>query len=168
MFASYEIAKLVHDRRVEMGLSQAATARLCGLSRATVNQIENQSIKDLSLTRLAKLFEALGLWLSFAPSKNQVLVQSNSMTALQRAAQSAGVSYKTPLPVGVLKSALKTATVQEEYAHLVHAVMEDAAVSLLVAVVEEISDRDGVSRAMLWSNMRTLAGELGVRRSLWA
>lgn len=34
-----------------MGLSQEALAKLSGLSRSTVNQLENATVKDLSLSR---------------------------------------------------------------------------------------------------------------------
>ena len=61
MSAILELSAAVRTRRADMGLTQTALAKLSGLSRATVNQVENGTIRDLSLTRAAKLLGSLGL-----------------------------------------------------------------------------------------------------------
>jgi DNA-binding XRE family transcriptional regulator len=43
-----ELGHAVNSRRADMGLTQAALAKLSGLSRATVNQVENGTVKDLT------------------------------------------------------------------------------------------------------------------------
>lgn len=40
-----ELSTVVRTRRADMGLTQAALARLSGLSRATVNQLEAASLQ---------------------------------------------------------------------------------------------------------------------------
>lgn len=67
MFAAHEISQAVRTRRLEIGLSQKAVARLAGLSRATIGQVEGGTIKDLSLTRTATFLDVLGLMITPAP-----------------------------------------------------------------------------------------------------
>lgn len=40
------IGRLIQARRLTLGLSQQRLARLAGLSRATINQLENGSLVD--------------------------------------------------------------------------------------------------------------------------
>jgi transcriptional regulator with XRE-family HTH domain len=68
MFAAHEISQAVRTRRLEIGLSQKAVARLAGLSRATIGQVEGGTIKDLSLTRTATFLDVLGLGLMITPA----------------------------------------------------------------------------------------------------
>lgn len=51
----------MRQRREALGLSQERLARLAGLSRATINQLETGVIVDLGLTKLAQLLDLLGL-----------------------------------------------------------------------------------------------------------
>ena len=61
MFVMTEFSSAVRTRRSDMGLTQTALAGLSGLSRATINQLENGTLQDLSLTRVARLLGVLGL-----------------------------------------------------------------------------------------------------------
>ena len=60
----HDLAPLIHARRTALGLSQDRLAKLCGLSRATVNQLENGTLVDLGA---AKLLALLGLLLLLVP-----------------------------------------------------------------------------------------------------
>ena len=53
MSAITEFSSAVRTRRADMGLTQTALAGLSGLSRATINQLENGTLQDLSLKRVA-------------------------------------------------------------------------------------------------------------------
>ena len=51
----HEIGKLVRERRDTRGLSQDRLAKLAGLSRAPINQLETGALVDLGVTKLACL-----------------------------------------------------------------------------------------------------------------
>lgn len=166
-----ELGQHVRARRADMGLTQVAVARMSGLSRSTINQVEMGTIKDLSLTRTAKLLGSLGLSMSFSPARTASAGTEAGgkprMSALQRAAQSAGVSYMTALPVDVLEASLAQAKAPERFAHHVNEVLESASVALLADVVSEVHEASGLDRKQIWSHMRLLAKGLGTRRDLW-
>ena len=58
------IGSQVRARRSELGLSQDRLAKLGGLSRATINQLEMGTLKDLGVAKLAVVMELVGLHLS--------------------------------------------------------------------------------------------------------
>jgi len=51
-------------RRKELKLSQTELVRKAGISRATLDALENRRARELGFTRLSKLLSALGLELS--------------------------------------------------------------------------------------------------------
>ncbi|MGQ0580147.1 MAG: helix-turn-helix domain-containing protein, partial [Betaproteobacteria bacterium] len=55
-----EISGEVLRRRLAKGLTQAELAARAGLSRATVNAIENDTVPDIGARKLAGLLEVLG------------------------------------------------------------------------------------------------------------
>jgi len=94
-----EIGLLVRARREELGLSQERLAKLAGLSRATINQLETGTLVDLGVTKLKALTDLVGLQLEASrrvPSRHGLLMASRT----------ASVSYKLPLDVRRLAKAL--------------------------------------------------------------
>ena len=85
-----DIGLLVQARRETLGLSQVRLARLSGLSRATINQLENGGLVDLGTHRLLGLLQLLGMDLTAQTRKPQP-------QALALLSQTASVSYKTAL-----------------------------------------------------------------------
>ena len=168
MFAIAELGQVVRARRSDMGLTQTQLAKLSGLSRATVNQVENGTLKDLSLTRTAKLLTTLGLFITISPArpKRPSPVPKPSMPALTQASQSASVSYRRPLPPEALEEALVSRVVPPDYAPHLNAFLEDASTTLLANVVEEVHAKRGIDREVLWSSLRGLAKFLGSRRDV--
>ncbi|WP_367849671.1 helix-turn-helix domain-containing protein [Rhodoferax sp. WC2427] len=151
-----------------MGLTQLMLAKLCGLSRATVNQVESGTIKDLSMARASRLLEALGLSLVIAPPRPRGRSSGPaSSRALEIAARTASVSYRTSMDAAQLKAVLvDAAQISSVQPHL-HALLDEAPVSLLASVVEQLHAEEGVERACLWQRMRELAHQLMSTRALW-
>lgn len=168
MFAIAELGQAVRARRSDMGLTQTEVAKLSGLSRATVNQVENGTLKNLSLTRTAKLLTTLGLSFTISPArpKRSSPVVKSPMPALAQASQSASVSYSRPLPPEALEEALASRVVPPGYAPHLNAFLEDASTALLASVVEEVHAKRGIERPVLWSALRGLAKHLGSRRDV--
>ena len=154
-----ELSAAVKIRRGDMGLTQSRLAALSGLSRATVNQVETGAIKDLSLSRAARLLRALGLAVT-APrtqARGPALARDS---ALVLAARTAGVSYRGSMSAGALEEVMRTGLVPHDILPHVRALLDEASPALLAAVVEQLHLEDGVERAQVWRTMRTLAHQL--------
>ena len=168
MSAIQELGSTVRTRRSDMGLTQTTLAKLSGLSRATVNQVENGTINDLSLTRASKLLGVLGLSMTVAaPRPRHLKSRDATSSALDLAARTAGVTYRVALSADQLRDSLSSGAVPPEFMPHVHTLLEEAPVSLLAAVVEELHEELGVDRTQVWKKMRTLAHQFKSSRQLW-
>ena len=168
MSAILELSAAVRTRRSDMGLTQTALAKLSGLSRATVNQVENGAIHDLSLTRAAKLLDNLGLSLTVtAPRPKSHPHTRAQSSALNIAARTASVSYRVSVSADQLREVFTTDWLPTELFPHVYTLLEEAPVSLLASVVEELHLEKGVERTQVWRKMRELARRLKSNRELW-
>lgn len=158
-----ELSTVVRTRRADMGLTQAALARLSGLSRATVNQLEAASLQDLSLQRVSRLLGVLGLSVTVAPQPTV-----GKTPALELAARSASVSYRQPLTAAALRAALLQGRVPPAFQPHLATLLDEATPALLAAVVEQLHAQEGVPRAEVWARMRELARDFKSARGLWA
>ena len=86
---------------------------------------------------------------------------------LEVAAQSASTSYRTVLPAAVLGDALRTRKMPKEFEAHIGTLLEEAPLSMLAQVVEQIHAEDALQPEQVWSNMRSLARELKVIRDCW-
>lgn len=163
-----ELSQAVRTRRCEIGLTQAALAKLSGLSRQTINQVEKGTVNDLSLNRAEKLASILGLGVYVQqPHAKQRIKPGTGMSALSRAARTASVSYRTMLAPSQLQQVLVEGTVPLAQAPHLHALLDDAPVSLLASMVEELHEHSGIDRNALWSNLRDLARQVKSKRDIW-
>lgn len=166
MSAIHELGHALRARRTEMGLSQSQVAALSGLSRQTVNQIETCAAPDLGLNKAERLAAVLGLMLRVDAGRSKVN-KLPKMAPLTRAAATASVSYKTRLAASVLKKILASGQVPEKYIPHVHALLDDAPVSLLGAVAEQLHDEADIGREAVWKNYRNLAHQVKSQREIW-
>jgi transcriptional regulator with XRE-family HTH domain len=173
-----ELGHAVRARRSDMGLSQAALARLSGLSRATVNQLETGTIKDLSLTRAARLLGVLGLAVNIARPHPRLepgapsdapgtLAGTARSTPIDVAARTASTSYREPLSGEQLRQALLTGNVDANRQPHLRALLDEAPLGLLASVVEQLHLREGVPRAEVWRRMGEIARRLQTSREIW-
>lgn len=163
-----ELSSAVRTRRSDMGLTQTTLAKLSGLSRATVNQVENGTINDLSLTRTAKLLGVLGLSVTVAAPRPKSLQNKGAKSsALDLAARTASVSYRVAMHASQLRDVLTTERVPAGFWPHVHTLLEEAPVSLLASVVEELHLELGIERTQVWKKMRELARRRMSSRELW-
>lgn len=168
MSAILELSSAVRTRRSDMGLTQTALAKLSGLSRVTVNQVENGTIHDLSLTRAAKLLDILGLSVTFTvPRPKYPAPTKSKSSALDLAARTASVSYRVSISADQLREALTADVMPTDFSPHIYTLLEEAPVSLLASVVEELHMEAGVERVQVWKKMRALARRLKSNRELW-
>ena len=166
MSTIYELGNAVRTRRTEMGLSQARVAALSGLSSQTVNQIEKGAIPDLGLNKAERLASVLGLMLRVDAGRTRRRTGAR-MAPLVRAAATASVSYKNRIASTTLKRILATGQTSEKYIPHVSSLLDDAPVSLLSAVAEQLHEGAKLSRETVWQNYRTLARRVKSRRPIW-
>ena len=58
-----QLGVTVRERRIELGLNQSQIAAMSGLSRTTVNLLENGSISDIGFAKIDNLLSVLGIQL---------------------------------------------------------------------------------------------------------
>lgn len=169
MSALHELGHAVHVRRQEMGLTQEALARLSGLSRTTVVQMERGRVRDLSLQRASRLASVLGLSVQVAglPAPSHSKQSHRMRNALGLAAKSASVSFREQMSATQLRRALVEGTCPRNLEPHLHALLDEAPVSLLADVVEQLHHENGQPREQVWKTMRRLAGQLQGSRDLW-
>ncbi|WP_455886081.1 helix-turn-helix domain-containing protein [Pseudomonas rustica] len=62
-----DLGKLIKKLRKDAGLSQAQLAQRHGMSRATISGIENNSIPEVGIRKVAAILEGLGYELTATP-----------------------------------------------------------------------------------------------------
>ncbi len=155
------IGPSVQKRRQALGLTQTALARLAGLSRATVNGLERGSLADLSMGRLGRLLDVLGLRLQWEPAR------APSDRALAQAAQMCSVSYGEALPPSVLAAALASGDVPDAFmAHLI-TLVDEVPLQVVVGAVQAAAAQGGVPAAKIWKHIGAWARAQQSPRKEW-
>ena len=155
-----DIGLLIQARREALGLSQVRLARLSGLSRATINQLENGSLVDLGTHRLLGLLQLLGMDLTAQTRKP-------SSQALTLLSQTASVSYKTPLMPDALAQALVSGDLPDALLPQVSTLLDEAPLPLIVSGLEEVAQRTHTPPKALWKNLTNWAQALQSPRAAW-
>lgn len=156
-----EIGQIVHQRRRALGLSQDRLARLSGLSRATINQLESGAIRDLGAAKLLSLLGLLGL--EFGAGE-----PSRPRNALQMASQTASVSYRTTLDPQALACAIIEGKLPEAFVPQIATLLDEAPLPLLVATIEEVALASESPPKTLWKHIVHWAHELQSPRPVWS
>lgn len=171
MSTLHEIGSAVRVRRTEMGLTQDLLARISGLSRSTVSAVEKQSIGNLSIAKAVALLESIGLSMNVTGNSS---VASPSLkkaparrSALERAAATASTSLGDVMSAKQLEMALIAGEMPQQIRPHLEVMLDEAPVSLLAKVVDQIHSEKAIPRAQVWNQMRNLAHELQCYRLLW-
>ena len=160
-----ELGLRVRDRRVALGLSQERLAKLAGLSRATINQLESGTLNDLGVAKVSLVLELVGLRLEATPRASS---RAPARHALLMASRTASVSYKTPLEPGQLAKALASGELPTALLPHVATLLDEAPLSLVVSAVEEAAERSHVPAKRIWRHLMRWAQELRSPRRAWA
>lgn len=65
-----KIGQIVASTRTDRGLRQVDLAKQAGLSRATIDALENGRASDIGVSRLTRILSVLGLELSITAATN--------------------------------------------------------------------------------------------------
>lgn len=168
MLPLQELGNAVRTRRSDMGLTQSAVAELSGLSRSTVSALENGTIQDLSLNRTQRLLEVLGLSLSIPEAHPRAKRSARPPSPpSDLAARTANVSYSSQVTGDEIKDALLKFVVPRHAEANVRSLLEDAPVTMLARLVEQIHSESQADRAVVWGNMRKMARQMHVNRRIF-
>lgn len=156
-----QIGRRIRERRDELGLSQDRLAKLAGLSRVTINQLETGAIGDLGVSKLLNLLELLGLGLDVGtrPAQDH---------ALRMASRTASVSYKRELSSRELSHALADGALPIAIAPHLSTLLDEAPLQIIVSAVEEAAHQEQVAPKLIWRNVIKLAHSFHSPRKAWA
>ncbi len=152
-----QLAEQLRKSRQEAGLTQEALARLAGVSRVTVNQLENGALPELGCRKLFALLSAVGMELAVVPKA------TGERDYLKLACASANVSYKISLKPDELARALLSGKIPAARRSHLRAVFDEAPEPVfegLLSQVEAWSKPDRVRK-----NVQALAAQLDSRRA---
>lgn len=155
-----EIGKTIQSRRTALGLSQLRLAKLADLSRATINQLENGTIKDLGVTKLETLLGLIGVRLNPEPIPK-------SKNGLRMAAITSGVSFRNSIDPSALSGALQSGELPKGFEPHVAQLLDEAPLPLVVQAVEEAARGSKVSTKQMWQHLERWAQELQCTRKVW-
>jgi transcriptional regulator with XRE-family HTH domain len=130
-----DLAPLIQARRQALGLSQGRLAKLCGLSRATINQLENGSLVDLGAAKLLALLQLLNIEIN----AQERPAKANALALLS---QTASVSYKRSLKPAELSQALAQGTLPEAIAPHIASLLDLSHSMGIQTVIEGVETPD--------------------------
>jgi transcriptional regulator with XRE-family HTH domain len=156
-----EIGAAVRKRREALGLSQQGLAKLAGLSRATINQLERGALKDLGVAKLARVLGLLGLALDAKRART-------APRGLWMASRAASVSYRRTLDPDSLARALASGDIPPGLEPHLAALLDETPLPLVVRAVEEAARRERVPPKRIWRHVARWAAELRSPRRVWA
>jgi transcriptional regulator with XRE-family HTH domain len=155
-----EVGGVVRDCREALGLSQQALARLAGLSRATINQLERGALTDLGIAKVVRVLGLLGLDLDARRSRHPA-------RGLLMASRTASVSHRRALDAGSLARALASGEIPPGMEPHVAVLLDEAPLRIVVMAVEEAARRERVPPKRIWRNLARWAVELRSPRRVW-
>ncbi|WP_436155183.1 helix-turn-helix domain-containing protein [Polaromonas sp. LjRoot131] len=168
--AMYEFAAIglaARTRRSDMGLTQERVADLCGLSPPIVEQLENGSIGELDWAHAVRLLSVIGLSVHVSNPRSTRRQREGGTPALEIAARSASTSFKEVLDAEDLRAALLTTTYPKNLRPYVRTFLEEAPISLIADVIEQLHHETGVNRVEFWQHMRDMAIAVNTIREIW-
>lgn len=154
-----EIGFRLRAARLEQKRTQAQLAKAAGVSRTTLNQLESGLVIDLSVQRLRTILHEVGLDLSLVSGNSEP-----SQDFIHMAANSASVSYRTPLTEDELIRALLTGKVPSNRRPHVRTLFEEASPALLQGLVQTIGRWTRPGR--IEKNLATIANEIKPKRKV--
>lgn len=154
-----QIGSEIHSKRVEAGLLQEHLAKLAGLSRVTINQLENGTLKDLGYTKLKTVLDIVGIDMATTQP-------SGLKSALAVAARSISTSYRDVVTPEMLSLMLRTGQAPEQFAPHLMALLDEIPLPVVVQAVTEAATPD-VPAKKIMKNLSSWAKQWHVCRTVW-
>lgn len=149
----------IREKRREVGLGQVQLAKLAGLSRVTINQLENGALDDLGYVKLMAVLGILGLDCQATPA-------NGLKDALAIAARTASTSYKETLSRDMLAQILRSGEAPEKFHPHLMVLLDETPISIVVGAVKEASGKIPAKKIM--RHLSKWASEWKTNRQAWA
>lgn len=154
-----ELGGEIRKARQARGITQAQLAREAGLSRETLNLLENGLVRDLGVRKVLAVLDNVGLNLAV-----QYESISRKPDYVHMACTTANVSFRSTLTEDELIHALMTGKVPAKRAPHLRTLLSEAPAPLLRGLLREAAHWTRPGK--LQGNVRKLAQVLGVSRSI--
>lgn len=151
----YEIRKA----RLARGLTQAQLAKAVGLSRTTLNQLENGLFPDLGVKKVQAILAKLGQELSV-----QQIPKSPPPNFIRMACTTANVSFKETLTEEELVRALLTGKISASKRPHFRVLLDEATPFLMKGLIKEVTEWTKPGRVE--KNLAKIANEAGSSRKV--
>jgi len=154
-----ELGYEIRRARLERGLTQVQLAKAAGLSRTTLNQLENGLFPDLGVRKVLAILDRLGLDLAVQP-----VPEARRPDFVRMACTAANVSYKIALTEDELIHALLTGKLAPGKRPHLRALLDEAAPALLRRLVGEAGKWTKPGRVE--KNLQKIAHDIGATRRI--
>jgi transcriptional regulator with XRE-family HTH domain len=151
----YELGYFIRKARLARGLTQERLADAAGLSRTTMNQLENGVFPDLGMNKAQAVLDHLGLEL-----RVEAASKARRPDFIRMACLSASTSFREPLAEKELVRGLLTGAIPRKRRPHFRALFEEVPASVLKGLVHELGKWTSPQRVE--KNRRRLAQSLGV------
>lgn len=154
-----QIGGEIHNKRVQAGLLQEHLAKFAGLSRVTINQLENGTLKDLGYSKLKAVMDIVGIDM-------ETVQPSGLKSALAIAARSISTSYRDVVTPEMLSLMLRSGQAPEQFQPHLMALLDETPLSVVVKAVTEAATPD-VPAKKIMKNLSSWAEQWQVCRTVW-
>ncbi|RFP24381.1 helix-turn-helix domain-containing protein [Duganella sp. BJB488] len=154
-----QIGDEIHSKRIQVGLLQEHLARFAGLSRVTINQLENGTLRDLGYTKLKAVMDVLGLGM-------ETVQPSGLKSALAVAARSISTSYRDAITPDMLSTMLRSGVAPEQFQPHLMALLDETPLPVVVKAVAEAATPD-VPAKKIMKHLSLWAKQWKVCRTVW-
>ena len=152
-----EFGHVVRKARRARDMTQAELAKSAGLSRTTINQIENGVFPDIGMNKAQGILAPLGLALQIQPVR-----RSSRPNYVRMARGSASVSFREKLSEGELVRALLTGRVPVNRRPHFRVLLQEVPQTVLKGLIEEVGKWAKSGRVA--HNAAGIATQLRIRR----
>ncbi len=151
-----ELGKIIRRQRVARAWTQAQLAAEAGLSRNTLNRLENGLYPDLGVKKAEAILEKLGMKLAVGPAE----AKAKQPDFIGMACTTASVSFKQALtPEELVHALLSGKPTPGKEAHFI-ALIEEAPASLLGGLIQQVGAWGKAGKVE--KNVQKIADQLGV------
>lgn len=154
-----QIGGEIHNKRIQSGLAQEQLAKFAGLSRVTINQLENGTLADLGYTKLKAVMDVLSLDMD-------TVEPSGLKSALTVAARSISTSYRDVITPDMLSVMLRSGIVPVQFQPHLMALLDETPLPVVVKAVAESATPD-VPAKKIMKHLSLWATQWKVCRKVW-
>ena len=158
-----ELGGAIRRGRIARGWTQARLAQAAGLSRNTLNRLENGLFPDLGVRKAEAILERLGMRLVVEPLRSK----AKEPDFIGMACTNASVSFKESLaPDELVRALLSGKPTPGKEAHFI-ALIEEAPPTLLSGLIRQVGK--WAKAGKVEKNLAKIAAQLGVsiRSEAW-